>query len=432
MRICPLYTLPPLLITAMLAGCGSDTPEDGDTASSAKSSLSSSSDAAASSVGAYPLAGTAQVTCYDSFEGAEITCTGSGYDADYPHDLPSYHVDDSVITDNVTGLMWTQSSDLDGDGASSDVDDKRSDVEAVAYCEDLTLQGYDDWRLPDIKTLYSLILFTGEDPSGYSGDTTSLTTFLSSDFSRAFGDEANGERIIDGQYASTTRYGSTTLNGSETLFGVNFIDGRIKGYPVDKTFYVLCVRGDTSYGQNAFIDNGDATISDRATGLMWEQNDRQSTDFEDAVTSCETATTGGYSDWRLPDVKALQSIVDYDRAPDTTQSAAIDPVFNATPITNEAGETDWGFYWSSTTHASALGGQAAAYVAFGRALGYMNGEMIDVHGAGAQRSNAKITFDNDPDIESGVDAQGETFYYKGPQGDISRIANMVRCVRDEE
>ena len=44
----------------------------------------------------------------------------------------------------------------------------------------------------------------------------------------------------------------------------------------------------------------------------------------------------------------LQSILDYTRAPSATNSAAIDPIFSATSFTNEGGQTDWPWYWSST------------------------------------------------------------------------------------
>jgi hypothetical protein len=45
---------------------------------------------------------------------------------------------------------------------------------------------------------------------------------------------------------------------------------------------------------------------------------------------------GGYSGWRLPNAKEMQSILDYDRAPRATASAAIDPIFNITQVSNEA------------------------------------------------------------------------------------------------
>ena len=63
-------------------------------------------------------------------------------------------------------------------------------------------------------------------------------------------------------------------------------------------------------------------------------------------------------------------------------------------------------------------GDFAAYVSFGRALGYMNNQWMDVHGAGAQRSDPKAG--NPADIPKG----------RGPQGDAIRIYNYVRCVRD--
>jgi len=390
-------------------------------------------------VGEYNVVDTGQVTCYDSATGNETVCTGFGYDADYDGNQPDYTVsaDGTMVTDNVTGLVWTQTPDTNGDGVV-DADDKMTLDDAETYCSTLKNGGF-EWRLPSVKELYSLILFSGTDPSGYSGsDTSVLTPFIDdSVFEPGFGDTSAGERIIDGQYATTTTYVSPegTIYGADTMFGVNFIDGRIKGYPYNypsnnpKTFYVLAVTGgNTAYGENDFSDNGDGTVTDLATGLMWTQGDYQSTDYDDAVSYCEASTTGGYTDWRLPNVKELQSIIDYSRAPDETGSAAIDPVFTATSFTNEEGESDWGYYWASTTHANFGGnGSNGTYVSFGRAVGYFDSELTDVHGAGAQRSNNK----SDPTIDgtTPMNLGYGTFYYKGPQGDIVRIDNMVRCVR---
>lgn len=377
-------------------------------------------------ISGYPVVSTNQSVYYDNSNEISAPSSGEafyGQDAQYSRNEPQYQDnEDGTVTDWVTGLMLSQSPDMDGDG-DIDVDDKMTYDEAVAGAETFNLAGYDDWRLPTIKELYSLILFSGVDPSGYEGNSTDgLVPFIDTDyFDFAYGDTDAGERIIDSQYASSSMYVD-----AELLFGVNFADGRIKGYglmmpfgPGEKTFFVLYVRGNASYGINSFTDNSDSTITDNTTGLMWMQNDsRSAVNWEDALSYAENLEYAGYSDWRLPDVKELQSIVDYTRSPGTTNSAAIDPLFNCTEITNEAGDVDYAFYWSSTTHFnwSVVSGEYATYVSFGRAMGYMDGWQ-DVHGAGAQRSDPKM---GDP---------SDYPFGHGPQGDAIRIFNHVRCVR---
>ena len=163
---------------------------------------------------------------------------------------------------------------------------------------------------------------------------------------------------------------------------------------------------------------------------MWQQDDSDSTDWDAAVTTCESATTATHTGWRLPNIKELHSIVDYSKSPDTDNDAAIHSSFNSTSITNEENITDWGYYWSSTSHKDYYGnGANAAYISFGRALGYMFSAVLDVHGAGSQRSNDKLDVSTKPGAQSTTLNNG-IFYYKGPQGDILRINNKVRCVRD--
>ncbi len=380
-------------------------------------------------ISGYPIVSTNQSVFYDNSDEIASPAYGDsfyGQDACYTGNEPSY-VDngDGTVTDMVTGLMWSQSTDMNGDGAI-DASDKMTYDEIMAAAETFDLAGYDDWRVPTIKELYSLILFNGIDPSGYEGTSTdAFTPFIADDyFDYAYGDTDSGERIIDSQYASSTLY----VDG-DLLFGVNFADGRIKGYGLtmpgtnsEKTFYAIFVRGNESYGINEFMDNGDGTIIDIATGLMWMQDDsEEAMNWEEALDYAENLEFAGYSDWRLPDVKELQSIVDYTRSPGTSSSAAIDPTFQCTEITNEGGESDYGYYWSSTTHVnwSNIAGGNASYVSFGRALGYDSNfsRWQDVHGAGAQRSDPKTG--NPADYP----------YGHGPQGDAIRIQNYIRCVR---
>ncbi len=378
----------------------------------------------------YPVVGTNQTTFYNNSSEISSPSPGSafyGQDALYSGNEPTYQDNgDGTVTDLVTGLMWSQSPDMDGDG-DIDAADKMTYDEAVAGAESFDLAGYSDWRLPTIKEQYSLILFSGVDPSGYEGTSTAgLVPFIDTEyFDFGYGDTDAGERIIDAQFVSSNLYVDNWM-GSGQMFGVNLADGRIKGYGLEmpgmgeKTFYVMYVRGNTSYGTNSFSNNGDGTITDNATDLMWMQNDNgEGLVWEDALSYAENSEFAGYSDWRLPDAKELQSIVDYTRSPGTTNSAAIDPLFSCTPITNEGGETDYACYWTSTTHANwtSMAGASAAYVSFGRAMGYM-GNWVDVHGAGSQRSDPKTG--NPDNYPTGF----------GPQGDAIRIYNSVRLVRN--
>lgn len=390
----------------------------------------------------YKVVDTDQTTFYNNLIVIPETLPGEdfyGQDANYQGNLPSYTDNgDGTVTDNVTGLMWQKSPDMNGDG-DINVADKLSYLEALAGASSFNLAGYTDWRLPSIKEMYSLIVFSGLDPSGYEGTSTDdLVPFIDTDyFGFGYGDTDAGERIIDAQLASTTIYVGTTMGGDETMFGVNFADGRIKGYgtgpmpgqSVDKQFYVMYVRGGDDYGVNNFEDNSNGTVTDQATELMWMQDDNgEGLNWQEALTYAESFVYGGYSDWRLPNAKELQSILDYDRSPSTTNSAAIDPLFNCTQITDEGGSPDYPFYWSGTTHANwqvdAPGGWGA-YVCFGEGHGWMeeppmsgNYIFMDVHGAGAQRSDPKT---GDPD---------DYPYGNGPQGDVVRIYNYVRLVRD--
>lgn len=394
-------------------------------------SISSNSLAPAARTGSFPIVDTGQTACYGN--ALEITPPApgesfAGQDSQYAGLSPSYTLsaDGLTVLDNRTGLTWRRTPDLDDDG-DIDVEDKLTWAEVQTYADALNsgnYGGYSDWRIPSIKEQYSLIDFRGTDPNVEGTDTTGLIPFIDTGFfDFAYGDTDAGERVIDSQYASTNLYVAGGL-----LFGVNFADGRIKGYGLtafgggDKTFLVMACRGNTAYGQNDFTDNGDGTVSDAATGLTWQQADSGTgMNWADALAYAESLELGGYKDWRLPNVKELQGLLDYSRSPDTTASAAINAQFSCSTITNMGGMLDYPFYWSSTTHLGFDGNAGrACYVAFGRGLGTMDegATIIDIHGAGCQRSDPK---DGDP---ADYPSSGN-----GPQGDVSRVFNHIRCVR---
>lgn len=335
-----------------------------------------------------------------------------GQDAHYQTNAPSYTDNgDGTITDNVTGLTW-----------QADMGEKITFDDAFNKSKKLNLGGHNDWRVPTIKELYSLIIFTGRLNRHQATELYIDKNY----FNQPLGNVSKGEREIDAQTWSATQYVGRTMRNDETVFGVNFIDGRIKGYPKfdprskqPRKMYARLVRGNTEYGNNNFVDNGDGTISDLSTGLMWQKDDNQAgVDWKDALSYSQNLELADHDDWRLPNAKELQSIVDYTRSLQTTNSAAIDPMFNTSKIKDPNGGVNFPFFWTSTTHLDGRVPESnAVYICFGEGQGKMHGRVMDVHGAGSQRSDPK----------SGDKANYPVFF--GPQGDVRYVYNFVRSVR---
>ena len=81
------------------------------------------------------------------------------------------------------------------------------------------------------------------------------------------------------------------------------------------------------------------TVTDTETGMMWELADSANTmNWAEARDYCESLTTGEYSDWRLPNRKELQSIIDYGK---------YKPALDKEVFTTANGAAD--AYWSSTS-----------------------------------------------------------------------------------
>lgn len=92
----------------------------------------------------------------------------------------------------------------------------------------------------------------------------------------------------------------------------------------------------------------------------------------------------------MPSAKELQSIVDYTRSPQTTNSPAIDPIFETSSITDPNWKVNYPFFWSSTTHLDWRDHESSAvYICFWECQGKMNSTVFDVYWAWAQRSDPK-------------------------------------------
>ena len=111
-------------------------------------------------------------------------------------------------------------------------------------------------------------------------------------------------------------------------------------------------------------DNTKLVVNDTKTGLMWQDDTLGSAmQWESAIITCENLTLGGYSDWRLPNIRELKSIVD-----NTKVNPALASVF-----------TSFGsnVYWSST---SSSGMSINAWsVGFSKGDDNLNDKRLGIH-----------------------------------------------------
>jgi len=63
--------------------------------------------------------------------------------------------------------------------------------------------------------------------------------------------------------------------------------------------------------ENRFVDNGDGTVTDTSTGLMWAQTDSMGDiTWEDAKRYCENIILSNYNNWRMPTIEELKTLFD--------------------------------------------------------------------------------------------------------------------------
>ena len=364
-----------LVMAVFLSACGSAatsatvsapaTVEQQVVADTAAAQGATSESVTGNDVLTYPIVDTNQGTCYDNSELIDCPADGEafyGQDAQYTGNAPSYTDNgDGTITDKVTDLDWTQ----DLSGASMPWSD------ASGYCESLTLGSLSDWRLPTVKELWSIRDFSTGWP------------WVDTDYFYLVGDGSDQRQHhswTSNLYLIESEFQNEQVQG-DPAYIVNDWTGHIKAMSGNR--FVRCVSGD-EYGINDFVDNGDGTISDNATGLMWSQDDSgEGMDWKTALAYAEAAATAGYDDWRLPNAKELQSIAEYSGVFPAINTS----VFNLTNLTNIMGQTDYPFYWSSTSNpVEGSDGEvdnSSAY-AWVLAAGYnTNPDGYDLHGAGS-------------------------------------------------
>jgi len=139
-------------------------------------------------------------------------------------------------------------------------------------------------------------------------------------------------------------------------------NAKVTGAPVAKTgqttFYATGDDGDFEKGvaipSPRFTDNSDGTVTDNLTGLIWLKNANVagSKTWADALIYCnalaapaaELTDDSVAGDWRLPNIKELQSLIDFGQN------------YPALPSGHPFNNVQSGFYWSGTTYASSTVG----------------------------------------------------------------------------
>jgi len=318
--------------------------------------------------GTVDLPKTGQSTCYDA-SGYVIDCAGTGQDGDIQAgvDWPEPRFEDNengTITDRLTGLIWLKNV--------TECPLPMNWYDALNYCNNLksgtcglndgSVAG--DWRLPNIIELESLVnseeLFSfawlnsygfSIDGGAYWSSTTRVNNtyfvltmchgFMSGGYKLDFNSVWPVRAGAQAQPAQTWKTGQTTCYDAER----NVIDCAETGQDGD-------IQAGVDWPEPRFEDNGDGTITDHLTGLIWLKNANcagSRMNWNDALTYCNNLANGSCiltdgsaaGDWRLPNKKELLSLIDYSRyLPALPQWHLFDNVQSSY------------YYWSATTNAT--------------------------------------------------------------------------------
>jgi hypothetical protein len=212
--------------------------------------------------------------------------------ANLPHPAAYDTSTKAVVVDKVTGLTWQR--DVLFDLAHTYLID-----EVDAVCENLELAGYTDWRLPSRQELLTIIDFTvalpALDQTAFPKPPNSLVFWTVTP-------TAEGQERWDYDFAL----------GESGYLGAGLRE------------IARCVRGErfaASYEVSGNAKVG-ATVRDRTTGLVWQQQALASLQTSAQASSyCDDLVLASFDDWRVPSIKELQLVIDeskYDPALDVS------------------------------------------------------------------------------------------------------------------
>jgi len=226
--------------------------------------------------------------------------------------------DNGTVLDTKANLMW----------ASKDNGGTITWEEAKRYCENYRGGGYKDWRMPtqeELSKLYDRSLKGYSQECGTQYNQVKLTNLI--------------HLTCYAQWASERQAGQAGF--------VYFTDGVWSLLPTSgaATSRVLPVRSTEVKKESRFVNNGNNTITDTKTGLMWAATDNWNPmHWENAKNYCRTFSYGGFTDWRLPTTDELKSLYDETKK----HKAAKGFYVNVTELI----EISHGSVWTSDTRSS--------------------------------------------------------------------------------
>ncbi|WP_394831515.1 DUF1566 domain-containing protein [Pendulispora rubella] len=193
----------------------------------------------------------------------------------------NYEVTDDTVLDKTTGLMWQRK--IEGQP-------RQIWPEPPRVCAKLELAGYHDWRLPTRIEMVSLFDF-GEDAPAVNPVLFPAAPAYALHWTIS-------PYVVERRTAA--RWATDPFTGWSWFYDE---------YTSSESLPFRCVRaGNVSNAQPRFtVLEGQATVRDARTGLVWERGTAPKQSFADAKHRCESFRPPGY---RLPNARELQTLID--------------------------------------------------------------------------------------------------------------------------
>jgi hypothetical protein len=211
--------------------------------------------------------------------------TTFGEDSDYTTNTPTFiNNGNGTITDTTTTLMWQST-----DGGEMTIE------KAKIYVDSLSLGGYTNWRLPNAQEAFSILNLQNNNPAL----NTTYFTNTNAEYWWTSESQANDNNKI---WVTNSGGGIGNHSKTETISA-----GGIKKFHVRAVRDVVNPVNITAH----FTDNNDSTITDNLTNLVWQKFPNTSMQtWEQALSFSENLILANNTNWRLPNIKELQSLND--------------------------------------------------------------------------------------------------------------------------